>query len=128
MARRLFFAILILFSFAYGWQPPQLPELEVKRALARRAGDTIGLDGTVKNVSKRPLHRLVLQFVFLASAREVVTVRKVVVVDGALNPGEESSFSYELRDEPRAIQFRILAGDAKNEKLRISGAGPYPIQ
>ena len=128
---RLLVAFILLAALlpASGWQePPPPPQLKVVKAAARRVGSTLQVDGTVKNVAGRPLRRLTFKFEFLSSGREIVTARKAQLEEARIDPGEESSFSYELNDEPRAVRFRISASDAKDEVLRIVAPGPYPIQ
>jgi hypothetical protein len=123
------FVLLAALSAVWGWQePPPPPQLKIVKAAARRVGSTIQVDGTVRNVAGRPLRRLTLKFEFLSSGRNVVTARKAQLEDARINPGEESSFSYELNDEARAVRFRISASDAKDEVLRVAAPGPYPIQ
>ncbi len=123
------FVLLAAFLPASGWQePPPPPQLRVVKAAARRVGSAIQLDGTVRNVAGRPLRRLTLKFEFLSSGRTIVTARKAQLEDVQIPPGEESSFSYELNDEPSAFRFRISASDAKDEVLRVVAPGPYPIQ
>lgn len=107
---------------------PLPPEVEVVQVVARRVENRIELDGTIRNAGEMPAQELVLKFEFLSSGDKVLTVRNGPAPEEYLEPGDECSFYFHLRDEVRAVRFRIRASDRRRDVLKVVKPGPYPIR
>ena len=123
-------ALLVLASLLSGGQkkrnvPP--PQVEVVQAAAKRVEDRIELDGTIRNRGEIPIEGLVLHFELLSTGMKPVSVKKGPV-DPVIDPGGQSVFLFQMRDEPRAVRFRIRAVDRRKEDLPVIAPGPYVIQ
>jgi len=123
-------ALLVLASLLSGAQKKRkapFPQVEVIHAAAKRVESRIELDGTVKNRGEIPIKGLVLHFELLSTGMKPVSVRKGPV-DEFIDAGGQCTFLFQMRDEPRAVHFRIRALDGRNEDLVVIAPGPYVIQ
>jgi len=123
-------ALLVLASLLSGAQkkrkaPP--PQVEVIQATAKRVEDRIELDGTIKNRGEVPIERLVLHFELLTTGMKPVSVRKGPA-DEIIDAGGQYTFLFQMRDEPRAVYFRIRAFGKGDDGLTVIAPGPYVIQ
>jgi|HigsolmetaAR201D_1030396.scaffolds.fasta_scaffold25636_2 hypothetical protein len=105
-------------------KPPDVTLLEVS---GRRMGNTIALDGRVKNSGMRTIQRLTLLFDFLGPNGQVLAAKKGMIDKEVLEPEEESSFSLETDAPPRAVSFRVKAEDSAERELRLEPFEPRTI-
>lgn len=123
-------ALLVLASLLSGAQKRRnLPPLQVEvvQAAAKRVEDRIELDGTIRNSGDLPIQGLILHFELLSTGMKPISVKKGPV-DPFIDPGGQSAFLFQMRDEPRAVRFRIRAVDHRKEELVVIAPGPYVIQ
>ncbi len=123
-------AMVVLASLLPGAQKKRkapVPQVEVIQASAKRVENRIELDGTIRNLGEVPLERLVLHFELLTTGTKPVSVRKGPV-DEVVEAGGQYTFLFQMRDEPRAVYFRIRAFDKGDDGLIVISPGPYVIQ
>jgi len=130
--RQVLAAALVFASFLFGAgqkrKQQQAAKVEIVHAEARRVENRIEIDGTVGNVGDTAIEGLVLRFEFLSSALKLITMRDGPISEKVLDVGAESTFSFALRDEPRAVKIRIRALDRHTDEPAIVAPGPYTIQ
>lgn len=102
-------------------------EVEVIRASAKRVENRIELDGKVKNRGEVPIQGLVLHFELLSTGMKPISVRNGPA-DTFIDAGNECAYLFQMKDEPRAVHFRILATDGRSGDLTVIAPGPYVIQ
>ena len=108
-------------------KPQRKPDVQFLKITTVRQGGTITFEGDVKVTGERPVTGLVMQLEFFESRRVLLTMQKIEVEEGTLNPGEEKHFSVQGNDVPRAVSFRISAVDRTGRDLNVAGAGPHPL-
>jgi hypothetical protein len=104
------------------------PDIEILEVSARRAEDTIRLDGRVRNVSERTIAGLVLHFDFMDSDKAVLTSQNTPLDENNLEPGKEVGFHVQLNDPVRAVSVQINAVDQGDNILRVIKSGPFYIE
>jgi predicted component of type VI protein secretion system len=107
---------------------PKIPELEVLTANAHRAPQGIELDGKVKNAGIKPLHGLTLYFTFYADEKKPLTTQNAPIDEAVLEPGQEATYRFAMRDVPRAVSFTIDAMDHDRRELGVTNPGPFPLE
>ncbi|MFN0172013.1 MAG: hypothetical protein ACKV22_36880 [Bryobacteraceae bacterium] len=107
---------------------PKIPELEVLTATAHRVPLGIELDGKVKNTSIKPISGLALYFNFYADEKKPLTTQNAPIDEGVLQPGQESTYRFAMRDVPRAVSFTIDAMDRDRHELGVTNPGPFPLE
>jgi hypothetical protein len=120
--------ILSLCASATGQRKKRPADVDVIETRARRVEGKITLDGRVRFTGERPAHGLVIVFDFLSPEHEVVTSQKTQVADDAVRAGQEASYQTVLVDPVRAVTYQVRAFDGNERDLRVSNAGPYPIE
>ena len=94
---------------------------------AHRSGDRIAVDGRVRGLRPKAVVGLVLLFDFLAPGGAVITTQKGPTGEKILS-GAEIAFHVQLRDEARAVQYRLGAEEASGHELRLANTGPFDIE
>jgi hypothetical protein len=128
--RRVLVALMVLAAGLGGAdkkKAPKPPDLEVVEAKATRTADSITLDGRVRNTSEKPIAGLVLIFDLIAPGGSVIATQKGPAEDDVVEPGNETTFRVETRDEPRAVQFQVGGEDGTGKELRVVKQGPFSI-
>jgi len=120
--------ILSLCASATGQRKKRPADVDVIETRARRVEGKITLDGRVRFTGERPAHGLVIVFDFLSPEHEVVTSQKTQVADDVVRAGQEASYQTVLVDPVRAVTYQVRAFDGNERDLRVSNAGPYPIE
>jgi hypothetical protein len=120
--------ILSLCASATGQRKKRPADVDVIETRARRVEGKITLDGRVSFTGERPAHGLVIVFDFLSPEHEVVTSQKTQVADDVVRAGQEASYQTVLVDPVRAVTYQVRAFDGNERDLRVSNAGPYPIE
>lgn len=128
--RKLFCAALVFAILAHASEPKnkRAPDVEVLQAAAARSEGLITVDARVRNVSAAPLKRLTLVFRFSADAQTVTTTQRISVDESVLSRNGETEIHGQFRDEPRAVQFEVLATDTRGFDLRVINGGPFPVE
>ena len=106
---------------------PRAADVQVTRLSTVRQEGVIAYDGTVKVSGEKPVSGLALVFEFFATTKALLSMQKIEVVEGTLQPGEEHSFQFQGNDVPRAVSFRLSAKDDRGRDLTLSGEGPYVL-
>src|SRR5262249_13393149 len=102
-------------------------EVEVLETKARRAEGEIFIDIRVRTVDKT-LRGLIVYFDLLSPENGVVTSQKAVLDEDQVRPGQELSAQSAASEHVRAVRYKIRAFDIQERELRISNAGPFPIE
>ena len=109
-------------------KPPKLPDVQVLEAKARRSEGQVLVDGRVRNSGSKPLNGLTLFFDFMSTDDVVVTTKRHAIDEDVLSPAKESEFRLFLADPGRAVSFLMRAETNAGKELRISNAGPFPVE
>jgi hypothetical protein len=107
---------------------PKPPDLEIVTATARRSGDAIHFDGTVRNTSPKPLEKVLILVDLFAPGHKPMVQRKSSLEPEYLAPGEEAEFRLAMPDPGQLVEFEIQAEDGKARELRVAKNGPFPIE
>jgi hypothetical protein len=67
-------------------------------------------------------------FDLLSPENGVVTSQKAVLDEDQVQPGQERSAQSAAAEHVRAVRYKIRAFDMQERELRISNAGPFPIE
>jgi hypothetical protein len=101
----------------------------VEIAVVRPAEEhLITIDGRVRNVGILPIKGLTLVFESLAPEGEIVSRQRGTVDDEVVEPGQESEYHWQMRDEPRAVEIRVHAFDKEDVPVNVVKPGPYTIE
>lgn len=112
------FALLLVPAAAQ--KKPKPPEIEVISSRAARQDGVIAVDGRVKNVGEKPIRKLTVSFDFLGADNRVLTTKHAGIGQDELAPGDETEFSLQLEDTPKAAWFRInTLADGSGRELRF---------
>jgi hypothetical protein len=129
-SRRLFLILApLLMALALGAQRKQSkrPQVEVLQlAAARHTDGTMSIDGRIKYTGEKPVGDLVLVFHLLAPGNEIVSSEHGAL-DEELEPGDETEFHWETRDNPRAVRLKVGAQYLSGTEVEVVKAGPYTI-
>jgi hypothetical protein len=113
----------------FGEKKPKLPEVSVIQFTAHRSSDLILVDGRFKNISDKPIRRLIYLLDFLATdGKQVLTTQKAGIDDDVLDPGAEAEVHGQVQIPAGATSFALRFEDAGGRQLRTGKAGPYPIE
>lgn len=107
---------------------PKPPDMEVVTASARRSGDTIHFDGTVRNTSPKPLEKVLILVDAFAPNHKPMVQRKSALEPEYLAPGDEADFHLAMPDTGQLVEFELQAEDGKARELRVARNGPFPIE
>jgi hypothetical protein len=104
------------------------PDLEVTETTARVEDRRINIDGTLRNLTPRPIKKLMVFYEVLDSDRNVLTKQNGLTEAGnTLEPGEETTFHAQIAWHARSISLRLSFEDASGRELRAENMGPFPI-
>jgi hypothetical protein len=107
---------------------PKPPDLEIVTATARRSGDAIHFDGTVRNTSPKPLEKVLILVDVFAPGHKPMVQRKSALEPEYLAPGDEADFHLAMPDPGQLVEFELQAEDGKGKELRVGKNGPFPIE
>lgn len=114
----LLFALLLLPAPAQ--KKPKPPEIEIVSSRAARQDRVIAVDGRVKNVGEKSIRKIVVSFDFMGADDRVLTTKHAGIGQEELAPGEETDFSLQLEDTPKAAYFRVkMLEDGSGRELRF---------
>jgi hypothetical protein len=102
-------------------------DIEIVRLSTRRQQGVITYEGVLKLTADRRIPGLRLIFEFFATTKALLSMQKIVIEEGSLEPGEGHRFEVQGDDVPRAVSFRVSAEQVNGLELRLAGAGPYPL-
>ena len=126
---RLFLAsLLVAVSLGNAVGAGKTPDVQIVEVMARRSGDRIIIDGRIRGERKKPIPGVVLLFDFLAPGGAVITTQEYSTGEDVLARADELPFNVQLRDEARAVKYRVNATDGQGNELRVAGGGPFPIE
>lgn len=107
---------------------PKPPDLEIVTATARRSGDAIHFDGTVRNTGLKPLEKVLILVDVFAPNHKPMVQRKSALEPAYLAPGDEADFHLAMPDPGQLVEFELQAEDGKARELRVAKNGPFPIE
>jgi hypothetical protein len=117
---------------ARGKKKPNPEELTIAIAefnVRRLSGERIiAIDGSLRNSGLKPIHKLVLVFEFLGPDEEIISRQRGAIDEEDLDPGDESEFHWQMRDQARAVDLRISAVARSADYVKVEQPGPYVIQ
>lgn len=124
--------VLLVASLSLGAQDkkkaPKPPDMEVVSATARRSGDAIHFDGTVRNSGLKPLEKVLILVDVFAPNHKPMVQRKSLLEPEYLAPGDEAEFHLAMPDPGQLVTFELQAEDGKSRELRVAKNGPFPIE
>ncbi len=106
-------------------QPPKPSDLEILKVSSVRQEGSISYEADLKITGEKPIAGLVLRIDFFESRGDLLTMQKIAVDEETIPPGTEKHFSFQGKDVPRAVNFRIGAIDGRNRDLSVARPGPY---
>jgi hypothetical protein len=107
---------------------PKPPEVEVVSVVARRSPEGMELDGRVKNTGLKPIIKMRLVFDFFADERVPLTTQSAEIDEALLEPGDEATFRFAVKDIPRAVAYQVSAVDGNKRELEVAKGGPFTIE
>jgi len=107
---------------------PKPAELEIMNATARRSGESIHFDGTVRNTGTKPLAKVLILVDVFAPNHKPMVQRRSALENELLAPGDEADFHLAMPDPGQLVEFELQAEDGKARELRVSKNGPFPIE
>jgi hypothetical protein len=102
-------------------------EVEVAQIETTRFEGEAGFTGLIKVARPRPIKGLVMSLEFFDAQGVLLTILKQDIEDGEVNAGDEIEFDLGAKDVPRAVSFRIVMRDSREERLSVAGGGPHPF-
>jgi hypothetical protein len=130
MARGLAFLLLWAALFLSGQERKRAPlaELEMADFTAQRSVSRVHLDGTVRNTGASAIEKPLIVFYFVSPDKKVVATRSAPVEVKRLEPGEDARLMLETGYPARASEIRLEAFDGNERYIKLTNAGPYPIE
>ncbi len=107
---------------------PKPPDMEVVSASARRSGDMIHFDGTIRNSGTKPLEKVQILVDVFAPGHKPMVQRRSALEPEYLAPGDEADFRLAMPDPGQLVEFELQAEDGKARELRVAKNGPFPIE
>ncbi|MCC6537317.1 MAG: hypothetical protein IT162_07200 [Bryobacterales bacterium] len=104
------------------------PDLEIAELKIRRDGKLITVDGSVRNISAKPMKGVVLFFEFLEADNKMISRMIAEVTKAVLAPGEDAAFETQTKDQSRAVGVRVDAEDIDGRYFKVDKPGPYEIE
>lgn len=108
-------------------KPARKPDVEFLKVASVRQEGVIRFEGDFKITGEKPVPGLIVSLHFFESGGILLTIQKLEIEEGTLNPGELKHFGLQGNDVPRAVSFKLSATDKAARDLNIAGAGPYPL-
>lgn len=104
------------------------PQVRVVEATVELEDGNIAVDARIRNVSERPIRRLVVFYEVLDADNKVLTRQHGPVEDEVLETGEETEVFVQMAHHARAISLRFEFQDGAGHDLRAENIGPFEIQ
>jgi hypothetical protein len=104
------------------------PDLELIELKIAREENLVVIEGTVKNISAKPIPGVVLYFEFLEPGGRMISRMKTEAAEGTLDVGEEAGFTTQTPDQVRATDVRVDAEDKSARYLIPDRPGPHRIE
>lgn len=104
------------------------PDAVVESIRLVREGQTITIDGRVKNTGEKPINGMVLIIEFFGPNKDSLTIQNGPIESPLVSPGEEAEFLLQVAAPPRAVEVKIEAQDKSGKDLRIEKNGPFSIE
>jgi hypothetical protein len=126
-------AAALLAACAFAAAPPgkktfRTPQLEILELKTARDVDRVQINGRVRNASDVAGNEVQLVILFLSSDGKTVATRRGALEPEEFGPGEETAFLFETLAPARAVSLRLEATDRDGSPLRVTSAGPYPLE
>ena len=103
-------------------------EFEIVEFHATKTGDTVSLEGRIKNLGERTAYQLKLVFSELNGKGKVVMSRPGMLEENALEAGQEAPFAFEMPLEASAASVRIEVIGMDTRPRITKNGGPHPIE
>lgn len=103
-------------------------ELEMSGFVAQRSVSRVNIDGTVRNTGATAINKALIVFYFVSPDNKVVATRSAPVEMKRLEPGDDSRLMLETSYPARASEVRLEAYDGNERFIKLTNAGPYPIE
>lgn len=104
------------------------PDAVVESIRLLREGDSITIDGRVKNTGEKPIEGMVLIFEFFGPNKDSLTIQNGPVEAALMEPAEEAEFLLQVKAPARAVSVKVEAQDKSGKDLRIEKNGPFAIE
>jgi hypothetical protein len=131
VTRRLFWAALAAAALVRPARPEKKPhrkpDIEFSKVASSRQGGSFSCEGDLRVAGEKPVAGLVLLLQFFETGGALLTIQKIQVEEGTLQPGDQKHFSVQGNDVPRAVSFRLAATDRSGRDLSTAGVGPYQL-
>jgi hypothetical protein len=118
---------LAVLALAVGLPAQKASEVEVAQIETTRFEGQAGFTGRIKVKRQRPIRGLVMSLEFFDAQRVLLTILKQDIEQGEVNAGDEIEFDLGGKDVPRAVSFRVVMHDSRDEQLSVAGGGPHPF-
>lgn len=103
-------------------------ELEMEGFRAERSANRVNIDGTIRNTGSSVIEKPRIVFYFISPDKKVVATRSAPVEVERLEPGEDAAIMLETGFPARASEVRLEAFDGNERYIKLTNAGPYPIE
>lgn len=100
-----------------------MSDFHVQRNVSR-----VHIDGTVRNTGASAIEKPQIIFHFVSPDNKVVATRSAPVEVKRLEPGEDARIMLETGYPARASEVRLEAYDGRERFIKLTNAGPYPIE
>jgi hypothetical protein len=107
---------------------PKSPDVTVSEFSAKRSGEVVEIDASVRNTGVKPIAEGVVIFNFYSPEHQPVTTERATLEVRVLAPGESSAIHAQLEDPVRAVTVEVEATDAAGHQFRVASGGPFPIE
>lgn len=103
----------------------RIVELSIRRAYEE---GVIAVEGRVRNSGEHSISGLVLLFDVMSSDREVASRQRGKIDQAVFEPGEETGFNWQMKDQARGVEVRVSALTGKGMDVVVEEPGPYTIE
>jgi hypothetical protein len=103
----------------------EIVEITVRRLAGERL---IAIEGRVRNAGEKPIKGLTLVFSIVGPNGQEVSRQRGTIDEGALEPGAESEFHWQMNDHARAVEVLVKAVGGNDFDVAVRKAGPYAIE
>ena len=117
---------LAVLALAVGLPAQKASEVEVAQIESTRFDGEAGFTGLIK-VTRSRIKGLVMSLQFFDARGVLLTILKQDIEQGDVNAGDEIEFDLGGKDVPRAVSFRVVMHDSRDEQLSVAGGGPHPF-
>ena len=106
---------------------PKPPDVTVLEFSAKRSGEVVEIEASVRNSGVKPIEEGVVIFSFFSPEHRPLTTQRASLDDRVLAPGESSTIHAQLNDPVRAVTVEVDATDAAGHVFRVASGGPFTI-